>query len=120
MVLTNNEKIREVLSKLYDLPDRFEPMTPHRLARALGYVTTYEIQCFCEIIKQLAKDGVFIDTGKRQNGGYNGRKEIVYLLNTKDNRLNHDLVAINTDILTRKVVKRVLNGDYDTKLDSLI
>lgn len=95
-------------------------MTPHKLARALGYTSDYDMRCFCEIIKVLAKEGVFIDTGGRESSGYNGRKEIVYQLNTKDNRLNHDLVAINTDILTRKVVKRVLNGDYDTKLDGLV
>lgn len=118
--MTNNEKLREVLSKLYDLPDRFEPMTPFKLARALGYASEYDLRCFREIIKILAKEGVFLVTGRRESSGYNGRKENVYVLNTKDNRLTHDLVAINTDILTRKVVKRILNGEYDTKLNDLV
>lgn len=116
----NNEKLREILYKLYDFPDRPEPMTPRRLARALGYTCEWDVRCTCQIIKELAKEGIFIDTGKRESSGYGGRKDIVYLFNTNDNRLLLDIFVINSDMLARRLAKRLLNGEHDLKFTNKV
>ncbi len=99
------EKLRNVLIRLYDFPDNYK-LTAPKLASALNISTNHVYV----IIDSLLEHKILNDTGECVNGRHPSAK--IYKLDKN----SIDVLVITSDNLARKVVKRIVDLDFDTRL----